>query len=73
MTHIEKMWKTIEKAEKEYIGKRDGYCVSAKEVGALIDYSESHKYEGTFAAFNLGFIRGVRWAKAQKRKKAVKA
>ena len=28
MTHIEKMWKTIEKAEKEYVGKRDRYDIS---------------------------------------------
>lgn len=73
MTHIEKMWKTIEKAEKEYIGKRDRYNISTEEACALIDYITECNYSGVFAVFNLGFIRGVRWAKAQKRKKAVKA
>lgn len=73
MTHIEKMWKTIEKAEKEYIGKRDRYDISTEEACALIDYITECNYSGVFDVFNLGFIRGVRWAKAQKRKKAVKA
>lgn len=73
MTHIEKMWRTIGKAKREYVSKRTGYDLSVGEAQALIDYITKCNYSGVFDVFNLGFIRGVRWAKAQKRKKAVKA
>ena len=56
MTHIEKMWKTIEKAEKEYVGKRDRYDISTEEACALIDYITECNYSGVFYVFNLGFI-----------------
>ena len=73
MTHVEKMWRTIGKAKREYASKRNGYDFSVGEAQALIDYITKCSYSGVFAIFDLGFIRGVRWAEAQKRKKAVKA
>ena len=73
MTHVEKMWKTIEKAKREYASKRNGYDFSVGEAQALIDYITNCSYSGVFDVFNLGFIRGVRWARAQEKKKAVKA
>lgn len=64
MTHVEKMWRTIGKAKREYVGKRNGYDISVGEAHALIDYITKCSYSGVFAVFDLGFIRGVRWAKA---------
>lgn len=69
MTHIEKMWKTIEKAEKEYIGKRDRYGISTEEACALIDYITECNYSGVFDVFNLGFIRGLDGQGHRKRKR----
>ena len=73
MTHIEKMWKTIEKAEKEYVGQSDSYDLSTEEACALIDCITECHHSGVFNVFNLCFHRGVRWPRAQDKKQAEKA
>ncbi len=68
MTSVERMWKTIERAKKEYMQKRDNYGMTANEMCALMERSAADQFEGLSATFNLGFIRGVRWAEKQRKK-----
>lgn len=68
MTSVDRMWKTIEEAKKKYLCKRDNYDMTANEMYALMEYSDVNRLEGVSAIFDLGFIRGVRWAEKQRKK-----
>lgn len=68
MGQVERMWNTIEKARKQYAGKQTRYDITVSEIAALADYSKTNLFDGISAIFDLGFIRGVRWAEKQRRK-----
>ena len=69
MTVIEKMWNTINKSEEKYHSKGKGYEIGANEILALGEYVQSNLFCGVCAIFDYGFIKGVRYQKAQEKKK----
>ena len=74
MTNVEKMWKTIEKAKKELYGHRGGYLMKTQEMIELVNIAGTEPFVVVTSAFNYGFIKGMRYQKAQeKKKRAAKA
>ena len=64
----EYMFKAIDESRKKYCsGKAKNYLMYHTEILALLS-SESDKLSVLFDAFDYGFIKGVRYAKAMVKK-----
>lgn len=69
MNSTERMWNAINKTKEMYLGRRNGYSMTFSELVALGEYTKNFLYDGISAAFNYGFIKGIRYQKAQEKKK----
>lgn len=65
MTAVEKMWKAIKEFEPDKTFK--AYSLSWSELTALAE--SDRKLDALVESFNYGFIKGIRYQKAQERKK----
>ena len=75
MTRVERMWKAIEEAKKALWNKNDSYQLRASEIYALCEQMDEDGCRGIGSAYRYGFIKGIRYQKAQekKKRKAVRA
>ena len=75
MTRVEKMWQAIEEVKEKLFGKMRCYHMTADEMCALYDLVGKDAFRGISDTYYYGFIKGVRYQKAQekKRRKAVRA
>lgn len=62
------MENAINEARTKYSGKGDRFTMSFKEFRELARIADEMPYEATAAAFNYGFAKGVRFAKAMMEK-----
>lgn len=62
------MRNAIKEARTGYFGKRTGYDMDFSECKELVGISDRYPYEATAAAFDYGFMKGVRFAKAMMEK-----
>lgn len=69
MNSTERMWNAINKTKEMYLGRRNGYSMTVSEMAALGEYTQNFLYDGISAVFNYGFIKGIRYQKAQEKKK----
>lgn len=69
MNSTERMWNAINKPKEMYLGRRKGYSMTFSEMAALGEYTTNYLYDGISAVFNYGFIKGIRYQKAQEKKK----
>ncbi len=69
MNSTERMWNAINKTKEMYLGRRKGYSMTFSEMAALGEYTTNYLYDGISAVFNYGFIKGIRYQKAQEKKK----
>lgn len=74
MASVEKMWNALEKAKKELYGHRDRYLMKYQEIITLMNQAGNNPFTAVVNAFDYGFIKGMRYQKAQeKKRRATKA
>ncbi len=71
MTQTEQMRNAIEEAEKLLCNEAVGYSMTMTHVFALCDRADHNIFGAVCDAFHYGFIKGLRYQKAQKNKKKV--
>lgn len=62
---VENMWKAINSLEWDK--EKHGYILQFDE---MLEFYMQDKFEGLKNAFNYGFIKGMRYMKAQQKRKA---
>lgn len=69
MTQVEKMRKAIGEVREKFWGKTKMCHMSCIELCDLYETAQRDAYIGVTDAFDYGFIKGVRYQKAQEKKK----
>ena len=62
-TEMNKIMAVIKRERKNYFGKRDRYDMRGAEWVALAEEAKMNPLEATSAAFDYGFIKGMRYCK----------
>lgn len=66
MAQVEKMWKAIQEAK--CLDAKKNYALRFTELIELINVADVNRPEGVCSAFNYGFIKGIRYQKAQEKR-----